>query len=135
MVRLLIIYCAFLSSSCQRQLLLIKDPNNNVSANNCLDLLKEYKYYWIADSLGKNGFRHLLGEKLLNACKFSGTKWSVISEYLGKPNYTDNYDNFVHYRYRLNNFTENLGAPGNLFLEVLVTNGIIKSFTIKLVDG
>jgi hypothetical protein len=107
----------------------------NVGTNNCIDLLTNYSHYWIQDSLGKNGFRELLAEAHLSKCNFIGFKWSEISPLLGKPNFTFTHASEFHYRYRLNNYSDDLGAPGTLNLEIFVDDNIITSFKVDHVDG
>lgn len=110
-------------------------PSQTDGKYECIELLKKYQHYWVDDSIGKNGFRELFSEMVLRNCKFSGTRWSNVSEYLGKPNFTFINNSSTHYRYRLNNFTSDLGAPGNMFLEVFVKDDIITSFKVDMVDG
>jgi hypothetical protein len=58
-----------------------------INKNDCIAVLRVYRDYWKADSLGNTGFRVLLGWNFLRHCNcLEGTKWEAISEYLGKPN-------------------------------------------------
>ena len=110
-------------------------PSQSTNNDSCIENLKRYSYYWINDSVGENGFRELFAEEKLGGCKFSGFQWSTMSHYLGKPNFTFSDGILIHYRYRLNNYTDDLGAPGNMFLEIFVAKGIITSFKVMRVDG
>ena len=77
----------------------------------------------------------MLAEVHLSKRNLIGLKWSDISPLLGKPNSTFMNERELHYRYRLNNYSDDLGAPGALNLEIFVNNNIITSFKVDHVDG
>jgi len=111
------------------------EAQTNSKGEDCIELIKEYSHYWIKDNQGKNGFRDLFGKKYFQDCNLNGYSWGLIAKHLGKPNYTVKGEKFILYRYRLNNFTKDLGAPGNLFLEIFVSDGKITKFRVLDVDG
>ena len=103
--------------------------------NECEQWFKVYSHYWTNDSLGKNGFREIFADRILRGCNFVGTKWDKISGFLGKPNFSFKEDQQLHYRYRLNNYTDYLAAPGNMFLEIYIKDEIIIIFKVETIDG
>lgn len=129
-----IILLPFLFIQCTPKIQYNKVVKDSLSSN-CYEILKDYQFYWKNDSLGKNGFRHLLGDKHLKNCSVIGGDWDTLFKYLGKPNIIIMGKSDTFYRYRLNNFTEDLGAPGNLFLEISVQGGKVTTFAVVMVDG
>lgn len=102
----------------------------------CINILKSYSHYWKKDSLGDNGFRELLSEKVLRECNCKGREWKKILEYLGKPSSTHAFGEETEYRYRLNHFSNDVKMPGTLFLDISVNKeGIVTYFYVREVDG
>lgn len=102
--------------------------------NKCLNSLIANKHYWTRDSLGENGFREIFATTYLRNCDFTGKKWTDISTYLGKPNYTVKADTTTIYRYRLNHYSNNYKDIGSGLLDVEVKNEIIVHFYVWFVD-
>ena len=101
----------------------------------CIELIKQNKFYWYKDSAGTFGFRHLYADKFLRDCNFKGSNWKDISAYFGKPNVSFIESTKAIYRYRLTNFSEYWGTPGNMYLEVIVEADMVTKFEIVTVDG
>lgn len=121
--------------ACQRHV--SSQPRTSIKIDTCLNILKAYSAYWKKDSLGENGFRELLGERVLMNCDCKDRKWSIVLEYLGKPDFTYNKDGkIIEYRYRLNRYSEDIKHPGTLLLDIDVNEaGMITSFLLWEVDG
>jgi hypothetical protein len=101
-----------------------------------IELLHDYHAQWINDSLAKNGFRQLLANEFLSKCNFEGMKWALLQKYFGKPSYIWDRDSSIRYKYRASYFSdENYGAPGNLYVEIEVKNGVIIIFRVYEIDG
>jgi hypothetical protein len=121
--------------ACQRHV--SSQPRTSSKIDTCLNILKAYSAYWKKDSLGENGFRELLGERVLMNCDCKGRNWSIVLGYLGKPDFTyKKVDKIIEYRYRLNRHNEDIKHPGTLLLDIKVDEtGVITSFLLWEVDG
>jgi len=126
----LVVYL-FLGFSCTGQ----KNSKTLPTIDTCLSNLKFYSTYWKKDSIGDNGFREIFALSKLEKCSFKNTNWEEVSKYLGTPNFTFKYENYIHYRYKLTNYESDI--PGTQFLEIFVDSksNLITSFFIKEIDG
>jgi len=123
------------SCSQNRKVTESKLVDNSTHTAECVELLHYYSDYWIADSAAKSGFRELLADKFLRGCSLENSKWDNISTYLGRANFILKGENHTLYRYRLNNYSEDLRAPGNMFLDIKVKDGVIINFAVRTMDG
>ena len=117
-----------------------------MSKQQVINELARYSEYWINDSLANNGFRHFFGREFFRCSGHSlvGTKWSTISSYLGKAHFSfkGNKDflfskNEILYRYVLLTYGDyrDYKDIGNIILDIIVVNGIIKFLGVQEVDG
>ena len=121
-----------LSSVCQQT----KQTKSKKDTVYCIYNLKRYKDYWLQDSLAKNGFREIFASKVLTECPFEGIKWSTISEYFGKPDWSYPHSNEkrILYRYRLNHYMDDIHVPGTMLLDIDVRNDLIVGFYVYSID-
>ena len=128
-----IIVLLFYLTACQRS---VFGQSLISKGDTCLSILKSYSAYWKKDSLGDNGFRELLGYRVLMNCDCKGEKWETVLEYLGRPGFEYPDKSKTEYRYRLNYYSDDITLPGTLLLDVTVDkNGMITSFMVWEVDG
>ncbi|SRR6266508_574639 len=104
--------------------------------SDCFSYLEVYSNYWKKDNLGKNGFRELMANQILNKCDFVGEKWSNLSKLLGHSNFVLKKFGSIVYRYRLNYVSKDIKAIGTLILEIAINDkGLITQFSVTSVDG
>lgn len=136
-IKIFIINAVFLTSlliSCQIHAFSQIEPKDKIDT--CLNLLGSYSNYWKKDSIGDNGFRELLGYRVINSCDCTNRKWKYVFELLGNPNFIYLEANQTKYRYRLNNYNNDIKHPGTLLLDIFVNQeGVIVKFSIWEVDG
>lgn len=120
--------------SCQRKALSQTPIKSKVDS--CLNILRAYSNYWKKDSISETGFRELLGYRVLVNCDCKNRLWKDIGELLGKPNYTYTEKNNTKYRYKLNNYSNDIKHPGTLLLDIIVNvEGVVILFSVWEVDG
>lgn len=102
----------------------------------CSQFEDEIREYWRIDSVGLYGFRALASEIIQKCdCNAVGKDWKSYYDLFGSPNFTESFDNFTVYTYRLSNYG-NISAPGQKYLKVFVDkNNIIIKFKIRKIDG
>ena len=128
-ILIVLVILIFLQTSASSQY-----PRNKVDT--CLNLLGDYSNYWKKDSLGENGFRELLGHKVLKNCNCEGRLWKDVKEHLGTPNFSYPDGERVFYSYRLNHFTKDIKDIGTFLLDVVVNKeGVIVHFIVWEGDG
>jgi hypothetical protein len=133
---ILIIGTIFLMISCSSQNSSTENKNANSDQSNlsCLELLKTYSKYWIADSVGKNGFRYLFGTTFLNKCDWKNLKWSEAKDFMGSPNLSIPSDGTILIKYRLteSNYWD---TPGFMYLQIHVEGDRIIYFYVRQMEG
>ena len=128
----IIILCILIS--CQRKALSQTTPESKVDS--CLNILRAYSAYWKKDSIAENGFRELLGYRVLINCDCKNRMWKDVGELLGKPSFIYSEKDKTTYRYRLNNYSNDIKHPGTLLLDVTVNaEGVVTFFAVWEVDG
>lgn len=109
---------------------------NWTNMDSCFSNLEAYSHYWKIDSLGKNGFRQLMADRILTKCYFQGEKWKNVYKYFGNPNFKYNSDGNKTYRYRLNYQSKDITMVGTMLLDIEVDKtGVIVRFSIFFIDG
>lgn len=94
----------------------------------CVNILRYYSRYWIADTVGESGFRELFVQYLKVKCSVIGMQWDSLANSFGKPNREIKSDHEAIYIYKLTHFIggENL-YNSELYIRV-DKNGIVRSF-------
>ena len=117
-----------------------------ISKQRVIDELARYSENWKNDSLANNGFRRFFGREFFRCAgrSLDGAQWTTISVYLGKPHFVfkDN-KNFLYakdeipYRYVLFTYGDYryFKDIGNIILDIIVVNGIIRFLGVQEVDG
>jgi len=123
--------------------------NLKITKQQLINELASYSKYWVDDSLANNGFRRFFGREFFRCSgeSLEGTNWNTIFIYLGKPHFTfkaiKDYKNFLYskdevlYRYVLYTYGDyrDFKEIGNLILDVIVIQGVIKSIGVYENDG
>jgi hypothetical protein len=126
----LMVSCSSQNASTGKQ----KNRNSEHTNSSCLELLETYSKYWVADSVGKNGFRYLFGTNFLNKCDWKNLKWSEVKGYMGSPNSSVPSDGIIMIRYKLTE-SNDWTLPGLRILEVHVEGDRIIYFYVRQIDG
>lgn len=111
----------------------------------CLQSLGKYKEFWVADSLAKTGLRLVIGMEFRD--KFNclvGRNWKEAEKYLGQPHFIIpgskfiiDSNNEIRYRFVLLAYHgyKNYHQLGNVYMDIIVVDGIIRGVFLIEVDG
>ena len=113
-----------------------------LSKEQLLTELGRYTEYWQNDSLATNGFRRFFGWEFIRCSitQLEGTSWDTIAVYLGRPHFIikdKKKSEETIFRYVLHTYGDyhDYKEIGNLIMQIIVVNGVIKWIGIAENEG